>query len=279
MTIPEKTIADLIRCGLLRQEDAGLDGDALRDAVAKVITKLSKVPWPRGETPWMEELSHVSPPRKGRAYCMMSPEQYLGRADHSIGEGKLAGERAGEEIVVRGKLEARHAEWKRLPRAIVLGDVSISCCDNLESAELVVFGKLEVGECPKLSRFSGEVFGKARFDDCGLEWLGADFRVAGDLSLSRCPEMKSVNCEIGGRFDAADCGFDRTGGAFAAGKGANISGCKALSKVSGKVGGRIRVRGCAKNVDYSGLSARRGVLHLPAKVPEGNPKDAGGLTD
>lgn len=253
------------RSGMKPKEENGEAGREI--AEAKAIARLSGggtafsvvmrgayrgTPWfPPGEeqVSWANDLFSLVPPRKGRSYNVISAEQYIGRAQYALRNHSGEEDAPGEELVVFGKLRLSDGEWRRIPRAIVLGGASISRCPSLERVNLVVFGKLGIDGCPKLDSVVGEVFGSAKISTCGLDAIGADFRTTGDLSLEACPKLRTVNCEVGGAFIALECGLTRTGPAFRTGGAAKFSGCKNLARLEGSAGGGMRIRGCGGNFE------------------------------
>lgn len=211
-----KLLFRLVRLGLLDPAEASGSFASQRDSVARALPKIGEVDWWTDGGAWGGVLAQVCPPPKGRRFKFMGSEGYLSYCK-TVTTVPASSCDFGEIVVVGdmfvGALSKGSLRGK-LPRVTVLGDVHLSNCSNLESVEMVVLGHLTISMCPKLRNISGEIFGVADISNCGLESLGADFRVAQSLEIHGCPRLSRVNCAVGENFRSSRCGDIRYGPAF-----------------------------------------------------------------
>jgi len=177
---------------------------------------------------WLSALPVLIPPPKGKEYFVMGPEEYS-----MLMEGLLSFPQG--QVLVDGDLQIMEKKWHSLPRTVVRGSVLISDCPNLGAVEIINSGWFSISECPALKAVRGEVFGPATIKSCGIERIGADFRVTHSLFLQMCPQIGSLNCEVGEGLEARGCGVVKTGPAFKAGKYALVDACKGLCARMGTV--------------------------------------------
>lgn len=200
----------------------------------------------------------------------LSPSEYLYHL--SFGIDRVSG-RNDVFLVVGGDLLVKDLDISRpLPRAKILGDLTISQCKNLPASSLDCEGALRVENCPSFT-FARGVVGAAHFIDSGLISLGADFECEGDLLVEDCPQFSRINCRIGGSVEMrASDGRDVVSARVTAGPAFSCGGAMTLGGGVGFVSWRKSLRksgGEVAGAESTGLEMGKTFLKLSAldRVP------------